>query len=47
MRGVLAAGEERPFFFLFFFLREAVLSVDIMSVFFILKVTKGLCKVLI
>lgn len=43
MRGVLAAGEERPFFFL----REAVLSVDIMSVFFILKVTKGLCKVLI
>lgn len=45
MRGVLAAGEERPFFF--FFLREAVLSVDIMSVFFILKVTKGLCKVLI
>lgn len=46
MRGVLAAGEERPFFF-FFFLREAVLSVDIMSVFFILKVTKGLCKVLI
>lgn len=44
MRGVLAAGEERPSFF---FLREAVLSVDIMSVFFILKVTKGLCKVLI
>lgn len=46
MRGVLAAGEERPFFFFLFFFREAVLSVD-MSVFFILKVTKGQCKVLI